>query len=564
MYKVRYKILVGVVAIIAAFGLWWHSSALDKAPAPKVFEATESMTEATKLKSVSDYIEARKPGKLTNNLQLNESQKALVADVVQSDVFKQVAGDSLTQNHIIELFGVYSPRAGDQTAPCPTCTRLEMYDFTDHSSFITIAKPGADYLVKHYQLVQPDIPSHLIALSRDIALAHPYMQSAMKEHGVSAGSPSAIANTKPTVKQSRCERQRHLCVAPTFATSSGALWGIVDLTDVFLAAVAWTNYPADQEKVPLTLKKIEYDSINQEYCGKSHSFNDKGWTGDYSLSSSDGLVIRNLAFKGELLAENIKLVDWHVGYSSGHDFGQAGAVGCPVFSQATVVAATPPKIVPLKTRLGEGFELDQEYWSDGWPAPCNYFYTQRLQLYNDGSFRVVAESDGGGCGNDATYRPVTRIKLAPALSSIKGLDKETWFAAIDRESTTIAQTGRYSVRSPRSDEFGTGERGDNAYVYFSEGKGRDEGDSEISTIGGCCNTDYKQGPEQFINDEAISGQSTVLWYVAQMKNDDTDGSEYCWAKSLVGDDGKKFNKVSPCASGPYFQRTAKDMVNAQN
>ena len=43
----------------------------------------------------------------------------------------------------------------------------------------------------------------------------------------------------------------------------------------------------------------------------------------------------------------------------------------------------------------------------------------------------------------------------------------------------------------------------------------------------------------------------VLWYVAQLANDDTPGTEYCWAESVV-EDGGLITRSYPCHSGPMF------------
>ena len=82
---------------------------------------------------------------------------------------------------------------------------------------------------------------------------------------------------------------------------------------------------------------------------------------------------------------------------------------------------------------------------------------------------------------------------------------------------------------------------------------RDEGDADLITIGTCCNTDYKQGPEKFIEPtpEVIQNADLVIWYVAQMKNDNTPGKEYCWADAVV-EQGFVINKTWPCYFGPMF------------
>ncbi|MBK8721373.1 MAG: hypothetical protein IPL95_03555 [Saprospiraceae bacterium] len=82
---------------------------------------------------------------------------------------------------------------------------------------------------------------------------------------------------------------------------------------------------------------------------------------------------------------------------------------------------------------------------------------------------------------------------------------------------------------------------------------RDEGEKDMVSIGPCCNIDYHQGPEKFIepNPESIENSEIVLWYVAQMKNDDRKGNEYCWSERYL-ENGIYKSRVYPCLSGPMF------------
>jgi len=103
-------------------------------------------------------------------------------------------------------------------------------------------------------------------------------------------------------------------------------------------------------------------------------------------------------------------------------------------------------------------------------------------------------------------------------------------------------------------QFGDGGRGDFSYVYVTKNiPGREEGENDLPTIGPCCNTDYHQGPEKFIepNSDNIENSSLVVWYVAQMRNDDTKGREYCWAENELKN-GVWNTKVYPCFAGPKF------------
>ena len=136
------------------------------------------------------------------------------------------------------------------------------------------------------------------------------------------------------------------------------------------------------------------------------------WKMDYNITSSDGLKVSNVFYKGEPIIKDAKLVDWHVNYSNTDGFGYSDAVGCPYFSTAAVIAIEPPQILPIiENGVEVGCILQQNFYSEGWPLPCNYNYCQKFEFYNDGRFRVACASLGRGCGNNGTYRPVIRVSF---------------------------------------------------------------------------------------------------------------------------------------------------------
>jgi hypothetical protein len=99
-------------------------------------------------------------------------------------------------------------------------------------------------------------------------------------------------------------------------------------------------------------------------------------------------------------------------------------------------------------------------------------------------------------------------------------------------------------------------RGDFEFVYVtanhaSAADKRDEGASDLITLGPCCNVDYRQGPELFLNDEKLQGE-LVFWYVPQLKNQTDPGQEYCWATSDI-ENGVLKARAYPCEAGPLFR-----------
>ena len=274
---------------------------------------------------------------------------------------------------------------------------------------------------------QPDIPDSLKTLATHIATTSPQVAQALGYKPQDA--QALMASTKTSLNNTRCERSQHLCVAPTFVQGDQALWAIVDLTDLSLVGVQWTTVGQSQQ-LPVSEKNLQDRIITQQYCEHTTPLNQSGWQMNYILTSSDGLRISEVTFNGKAVLRDAKLVDWHVSYSQKAGFGYSDAVGCPVFSQAAVVAVGGPQVQPITQNNSDvGFALTQDFWSIDWPSPCNYYYRQRYEFYNDGRFRVGVASVGRGCGNDGTYRPVTRIALAGDHNSIaewSGSDWQNW------------------------------------------------------------------------------------------------------------------------------------------
>jgi hypothetical protein len=470
-----------------------------------------------------------------------------------------------------EIFGVYPLRESDitpQTPSCATtpCYRVEMYNYALNFYLAAVVDLEAEAVINvvGYQDTQPDIPPGLTDIALEIATNSIEVQHTL---GIAPEASDALMeNTKTALNTTVCERSRHLCVAPTFVVGERALWAIVDLTDGTIVGLRWTQVGS---ATPITEKALANEAIMRRYCQQNTALERDGWSLSYMLTGSDGLRISEVTFQEKPVFDSVKLVDWHVSYSQADGFGYSDAVGCPVFSQAAVIAVEPPVVEDLIAD-GEvvGFVLEQEFWSDLWPAPCNYYYEQRYEFYADGRFRPVAANIGRGCGDNGTYRPVTRIAPAGDGYTFSEWDgaawlewqTEAWRHAADVPVNPDGNSFRFTSASggyeiaPATGQFGDGGQGDNAYVYVTlDHNDRDEGASDMPTIGPCCNTDYQQGPEKFIDPtpEPIANSKPVIWYVAQLDNDGTPGSEYCWADSVL-ENGVYVPVEYPCPSGPML------------
>lgn len=449
--------------------------------------------------------------------------------------------------------------------------KVEMYNYPLNLAVTTLVDLERKNVVSVNvaQHTQPDLNLQLTNLAIQIAINSPEVIRAL---GFKPEEKDAImAATKTSLNRTKCERSMHLCVAPTFVKDGKALWAIVDLTDQRLVGIRWTNVGTNGPAQRISERNLLFDKIMECNCRQVKSVEKNGWKMNYVITTSDGLRISEVYYNGKLVINNAKLVDWHVSYSGTDGFGYSDAVGCPEFSQAAVVAASEPRVSELiENGKTTGFVLEQKFQSEQWPMPCNYNYVQRYEFYNDGRFRVAAASFGRGCGNNGTYRPVTRISFPGGQNSFSEWNSTGWQPwnterwQLQSTQTAYSPEGyQYLLKDGNGDgfylepgrgQFGDGGRGDNAYVYVTRFHAdRDEGESDLNTIGPCCNNDFKQGPEKYIdsNPENISNTQLVVWYVAQMKNDDTPGRQYCWVESYL-DKGVYKTHVYPCFSGPMF------------
>ena len=510
---------------------------------------------------------------------LNSDQKLAQLIALNDSTFtKNIRNEKTNTPYRNEIFAVFPARESDlsrvkEKIILQDFYRVELYNYPLNLTTVALVDIKQQKLIATFtqEQTQPDIPQHLKNLAIKIAINSPEVQEA---YGLKPSEKDALmASTKTSLNRTRCERSRHLCVAPTFVKDGKALWAIVDLTDHKLVGVRWTNVGTTGPAAPMiTERRLQDDKVTACFCEKETPLEKDGWKMNYILTSSDGLRIAQVSFNDKLILQSAKLVDWHVSYSGTDGFGYSDAVGCPYFSQAAVIAFEPPKIMAIKDDAGNftGFALEQVFKSEQWPAPCNYNYRQRFEFYKDGRFRVAAASIGRGCGNDGTYRPVFRIAFAGEKNNFAEWNGTNWnnwplekwqlqtattaYAENKYQYQLTDNTGNGFLMQPANGKFGDGGRGDNAFVYVTQNKSIvDEGEADLVTIGPCCNTDYHQGPEKFIepSPDNIQNKKLVVWYVAQLKNDDAKGREYCWAESVL-ENGVYVTKAYPCFAGPMF------------
>ncbi|WP_456431799.1 hypothetical protein [Nitratifractor sp.] len=486
------------------------------------------------------------------------------------------------------------------------CYQAEKYNFVTNTTTRAIVDvdQGKVLSVRRFPDTQPDISLRLKRIAEAIALHAPEVERKLGH--TPHRFEITMANVRTSLKDSPCEDSRHLCVAPTFADQKAerALWAIVDLTDLRLAAAKWAGLGKTATPACISERTLQNRYIMENFCKRDQNLSREGWSLRYHLTGSDGLEIRDVRFRGHPILRSAKIVDWHVAYKalSGGEkldtstpafmagrrveyvrgengsflFGYNDAMGCPMFSTSVVLAFNAPQITPLRNERNEtvGFALSQDFRNPQWPMACNYRYENRFEFYRDGRFRIVGINKGRGCGDNAIYRPVMRIDTTLGDGKHERFDRYRdgkWDPLVREgefrvdEDLPSAYKGRYPYRivpegqpdagyliEPNTGQFGDGSRGDHATLFVSRFH-PEEGDTDMLTLGSCCNL-KEDGPERFITppESLQGGADLVLWYVPRIRNDDRKGHEYCWADTVIGEDGNLHVKVWPCTVGPMF------------
>lgn len=487
----------------------------------------------------------------------------------------------LTSGQRTEVFGVR--RVGQQftqsSAACATavCYQVEIYSFDENFTVTAVVDTDAGLVrdVLHQPNMQPGINRRLADRALELALNDPGVIDALGFRPTQADMAPVAAG----LRGSTCD-QGHLCAGPTFRVGNRILWAIVDLTTETVTALRWTNVSDDGRFVP-------YEP--EGFCPQPGSVGRDGWAMSYETSGTDGLRIYNVTYQGRSVLTSASLPEWHVDYNGEYQFpgffdltgcgNGAGGFSIPPYGETEVRDLLDGSTVV-------GFEVVQDFRMGAWGAACNYRYGQHYQFWADGRFRIVVGAYGRGCGDDPAmqqpvYRPVVRLDIAidgDGGDSFAFWDGQQWaFAATETYRTPYASPGfgphqltasneawlvvdgggRGYTIEPGLGQFNDGGLGDNPFVYVTLHKPA-EGDTDLPIFSGsgssyCCNDDYRQGPDRFVNGEPIGSANLVLWVVPQSVTDrvpvgeDGDGL-YCWTVN-----GEPNPETYPCFAGPLFR-----------
>ena len=613
--KSEYKVALALLVVGAAvIGGLYYKKMEDKESALVLDKSDKKIllptSDASKIKEVQEYLEdlqkAYKEGKSVLPLERGELDSK--GEIAQSIALKEprflsdtkVKGKIL-HNDIMRVLPAMPSMLDEKSKRlCKgECYIVEKYNFVYNSTTRAIVDEANKRViaVKHYDNMQTDISNRLKRVAKAIALKSPEI---IKELGhTPTPNELSMANVRTNLQESPCEEKHHLCVAPTFADHQKelALWAIVDLTELKLAAAKWAGLGKTYTPACIDERTLQNRYIVKNFCQKDNNVSRDGWEFIYHLTGSDGLELRNIRYKGQEAARSLKIVDWHVAYkglgadkldtstpaivegrrvefvkgeNNEYTFGYNDAMGCPMFSTSAVLAFNGPQIKPILQK-GEdvGFAIVQDFRNPKWPMACNYRYQNRFEFYKDGSFRVVGINLGRGCSNKAIYRPVMRLDITAGTKErfalYKGGEWREWAVEQKYQSSSKEPLykGHYLYKidsknepkrgfyvEPNRGQYHDNSRGDHERVFVTK-YNPNEGDEDLLTLGSCCKLD-QDGIEPYLSNEKINGENLVFWYVPRIQNDDRPGHEYCWADSTIDEYGNPSVKLWPCIVGPKF------------
>lgn len=470
-----------------------------------------------------------------------------------------------TAGHRAEVFGVrrlLANQATEQSQSCADadCRQVEIYVFDEDISVVAIVNLATgevlDVLVQAG--VHPGISRQQADRALAIAMEAPEVINALGFRPLQANTAPVPGNMPDTA----CEGG-HYCVAPNFEVDGRRLWAVVDLTSGELVGVRWSE--VDTEPPGRSIPSIP------QGCPPPGSVSRDGWELSYATTGTDGLRVYDVSYEGMPVLSSVKHLEWHVDYDF---FGYLDETGCSGGGGGfPIYPFGPTQVLTMTDQSGAaiGFEVVQDFRMSNWGATCNYRYEPRLQFYEDGRFRIASGIYGKGCQASSVYRPIVRIDIAVAGDegdTFNYLAQNGWTPAItETYRTPYQQEGHgphfYDASGAAwsvFDESGRGflivadrgqypqSRGAAPFLYVTQHRDA-EGEIDMGIIGQCCNDDYRQGPEAFVNGEGVAGTNIVLWYVPQMTTevDATTGEYYCWTVN-----GEPDPETYPCIVGPLF------------
>lgn len=337
-----------------------------------------------------------------------------------------------------------------------------------------------------------------------------------------------------------------LCAAVTYQLGLKNFWVFVDLASARVVGTQWTQLRPSPVMPPNATNQP------QPTCPPPAKLSKDDWQLGYEVTKTEGLAVYNVRYKGKVVVNDARVLQWTVNYGVG-GFEDSGGCAAAASSYGNT------QVLPLKQN-GKvvGFELVQDFRMLNWGDNCAYRYENRYEFYKDGTLKMRSGAYGRGCGIEAAYRPLWRVNIPKTYTQfwLKEKSKDWvqqpiegwWYQQTSGEMrwkfTDKSGIQGYTIDSDTSANLN---QGDQPFVYITRHK-LSEGDVAVGLLARCCSKDYQQGPHYFTDGESVLNTQFVVWYVPQLYTSDVKGKENCWVEAVTP------KEISyPCFGGPIFQ-----------
>lgn len=399
------------------------------------------------------------------------------------------------------------------------CAYVTIFDYTNSQTVEAVVNLNQGRVISHWDsdVTRPAGSRAIVDKAVAIAAADPDVQALLGDIG--AADPLMIPMSG-WLADDDCRDE--WCVDLTFHDPEGSgriIHVFVNLEQEIVARTFYTRARADRVAArPVIQRNAFSDGCNEEY----------DWSLCWEMTANDGINFRDATYNDQSIFSSVKIGQieaWYPSWPGGYRDEIGFAATVPPFGDTEI-----------NDLDGEGFEIRQLFTEfERWPnCICCYRYEQTLRFYADGRFELRFVSHGPGCDDLSIYRPFWRIDLD--LDGADGdevwLWEENQWVEVESEGETfpfvndLSPDGaklatfdgdlHYRWSLERTDPLGL----DEAYLFMLA-ENPMEGEGPIMTGPG----DTYIPPRQYINDEAVSGEDIVLWYVPLLT---TKKSEPYW------------------------------------
>lgn len=392
------------------------------------------------------------------------------------------------------------------------CSHVTLYNYTDGGTFELVVNRETSRVISYWQDVtaRPGASRTVIPKALNIAAADKRVQILL---GNVAALKMVMVPMAAWLMDDDCSED--WCVDLTFAAPDGS----GKVVHVFV------NMQQNQVARVFSTRSRPTNQLynNPDPVGTGNLFDDgcheqDGWNVCWEMTAHDGLNFYGATFNEEPVFSSIKIGQVEVWYPAWPG-GYRDEIG---FN-----SSVPPKFGTTVNQVEDGFEVHQLFTEPfDWPnCICCYRYEQIIRFYDDGSFEPRFISQGPGCDDLSIYRPFWRIDLDGTTDNDDQLwewngahwieaDQENEFSlftplSLEQSRLAVSNGDQFYEWQPITTDPLQLDDGLLFALKWNDGEGNDP------ILPGSADT--FEPPRQWLNNEQLSEQNIVFWYIPFLK-----------------------------------------------